>query len=138
MTAITWDRDDRADWADWGTVDGHKRYMVRAGYLYYNHGGQDWRFIGAVIGNGHQLAETHWLTMQGITTQRHILGVPNTTTVQPVTRRTLCINGVVLTGEVRSISTHTHGDGTQSIEVSFTPDNADDTVRVIESMRVDR
>lgn len=56
----------------------------------------------------------------------------------PITRRTLLVNNVVLTGEVRSISTHTHGDGTQSIEFSFRPDSADDTVRVIESMRVDR
>lgn len=135
MTAITWDRDDKADW---GTVNGERRYMVRAGHLYYNHGGHDWRFIGSVIGNGHQLAQAHWSMQQDITTQHYVLGVPNTTTVQPPTRRTLWINGVVLTGEVRSISTHTHGDGTQSIEFSFRPDSADDTVRVIESMRVDR
>ncbi|MBF9326027.1 hypothetical protein [Mycobacteroides chelonae] len=51
---------------------------------------------------------------------------------------TLVINGAVLTGEMRSISTHTHGDGTQSIDISFAPDSADDTVRAIESMRVDR
>ena len=80
MNAIEWFRDDKADW---GTVDGQRRYMV------------------------------------------------------PITRRTLLVNEVALTGEVRSISTHTHGDGTQSIDISFVPDNADDTVRAIESMRVD-
>lgn len=64
--------------------------------------------------------------------------LPPSPVAPPPTRRTLWINGVVLTGEVRSISTHTHGDGTQSIEFSFRPDSADDTVRVIESMRVDR
>lgn len=64
--------------------------------------------------------------------------LPPSPVAPPPTRRTLWINGVVLTGEVRSISTHTHGDGTQSIDISFVPDNAADTVRVIESMRVDR
>ncbi|RIT64001.1 hypothetical protein D2E95_01300 [Mycobacteroides abscessus] len=64
--------------------------------------------------------------------------LPPSPVAPPPTRRTLWINGVVLTGEVRSISTHTHGDGTQSIEFSFRPDSADDTVRVIESMRVDQ
>ncbi|EIT89480.1 hypothetical protein [Mycobacteroides abscessus] len=64
--------------------------------------------------------------------------LPPSPVAPPPTRRTLWINGVVLTGEVQSISTHTHGDGTQSIEFSFRPDSADDTVRVIESMRVDR
>lgn len=55
-----------------------------------------------------------------------------------LTPRTLYVNGVILTGEVQSISAHTYGDGSQSIEISFMPDNADDTVRVIESMRVDQ
>lgn len=136
MNAIEWFRDDKADW---GTVDGQRRYMVRAGYLYYDHGGQDWRLIGPALGDGHQLAETHWLTLKGVVpTRRYILGLPSTTAVPPITRRTLLVNEVALTGEVRSISTHTHGDGTQSIDISFVPDNADDTVRAIESMRVDR
>lgn len=165
MSAITWDRDDHADW---GAIGGHKRYMVRAGHLYYNQGGQDWRFIGSVIGSGHSLAEVHWAGLQdrirqlaaaelGLTTTHDLVGAPRalepdeaaklyaaidalppSPVAPPPTRRTLWINGVVLTGEVRSISTHTHGDGTQSIDISFVPDNAADTVRVIESMRVDQ
>lgn len=162
MSAITWDRDDKADW---GTVNGERRYMVRAAHLYYNHGGQDWRFIGSVIGNGHSLAEAHREDQMrqlaaaelGLTTTRYPVGAPSALEpdeaaklyaaidalppppiAPPITRRTLLVNNVVLTGEVRSISTHTHGDGTQSIDISFVPDEADDTVRVIESMRVDR
>lgn len=134
MSAITWDRDDKADW---GTVNGERRYMVRAAHLYYNHGGQDWRFIGSVIGNGHSLAEAHLMIQRQWAPQRHLVAVPSAPELT-TDRRTLWINGVVLTGEVRSISTHTHSDGTQSIEFSFRPDRADDTVRVIESMRVDQ
>ncbi|WP_235659716.1 hypothetical protein [Mycobacteroides abscessus] len=134
MTAITWDRDDKADW---GTVSGERRYMVRAGHLYYNHGGHDWRFIGSVIGDGHQLAETHLMIQRQWAPQRHLVAAPSAP--EPTTdRRTLTVNGVTVTGEVQSISAHAWGDGSQSIEISFMPDDADDTVRVIESMRVDR
>lgn len=52
--------------------------------------------------------------------------------------RALLVNGVTLTGEVRSVSTHTHGDGSQSIDISFVPDESADTVRLIESMGVDQ
>lgn len=69
-------------------------------------------------------------------TDRHLAVVPDLES--PAGSRTLTVNGVTVTGEVQSISAHTYGDGSQSIEISFMPDNADDTVRVIESMRVDR
>lgn len=136
MSAITWTGTTYL--TEWGLVDGQKRYMIGGGYLYANDAADDdWRLIGPIIGDGHQFAEAHLMIQRQWAPQRHLVAVPSAP--EPTTdRRTLWINGVVLTGEVRSISTHTHSDGTQSIEFSFRPDSADDTVRVIESMRVDQ
>lgn len=125
MSAIEWT--GTTNLTEWGLVDGEKRYMIGGGYLYaYDAADDDWRLIGPILGDGHQLAEAH------LTIQRQWAPEPTTD------RRTLTVNGVTVTGEVQSISAHTYGDGSQSIEISFMPDHADDTVRVIESMRVDR
>lgn len=136
MSAIEWT--GTTNLTEWGLVDGEKRYMIGGGYLYANDAADDdWRLIGPILGDGHQLAETHLMIQRQWAPQRHLVAVPSAP--EPTTdRRTLTVNGVTVTGEVQSISAHTYGDGSQSIEISFRPDSADDTVRVIESMRVDR
>ncbi len=104
-----------------------------------------WSVIGIDDhGHGKDVAEKHWQDLWrlyavaelGLTTYRHVLGMPPPKPAP--TRRTLWVNGETLTGEVRSISTHTHSDGTQSVDISFVPDEAADTVRLIESMGVEK
>ncbi len=112
-----------------GTVGGQWRYTIAGGSVWYRepHDGADWCFIGLASLGGRALAEAHWA------------GLPEKApTPKLPTRRTLWVNGETMTGEVRSISTHTHSDGTQSIDISFVPDEAADTVRLIGSMGVDQ
>lgn len=154
MSAITWD--SSAGFLK-GTVEGQWRYASAGGLVWYREDDQGgWCPIGLEHPNGQAYAEAHWAGLQdrkvadassgpirlesdeAARLYAAIDALPPSPVAPPPTRRTLWINGVVLTGEVRSISTHTHGDGTQSIEFSFRPDSADDTVRVIESMRVDQ
>lgn len=147
MSAIEWD--SSAGFPK-GTVDGQWRYGIAGGCLWFHEDQGDWCLIG-LSADAQTLAEAHWAILQdrtwrqlaaaelGLTTTCHLVGaLPPPPVAPPITRRTLLVNGIAMTGEVRSISTHTHGDGTQSIDISFVPDSADDTVRVIESMRVDR
>ncbi|MBN7355525.1 Uncharacterised protein [Mycobacteroides abscessus subsp. abscessus] len=165
MSAITWD--SSAGFLK-GTVEGQWRYGVVGGSVLFKEDVGDWCCIGLesdgqTLAEAHWAGLQNRRVADAITTIRDasallaassgpirlesdeaaklyaaIDALPPSPVAPPPTRRTLWINGVVLTGEVRSISTHTHGDGTQSIEFSFRPDSADDTVRVIESMRVDR
>jgi len=166
MSTIEWSRDDKADW---GTVDGQRRYGIAGGCLWFCEDQGDWWCLIGLSADAQTLAEAHWAGLQdrkvadAINTVRDaaarltespspirlesdeaaklyaaIDALPPPPVAPPPTRRTLLVNGVYLTGDVRSISTHTHGDGTQSIDISFVPDSADDTVCAIESMRVDR
>lgn len=165
MSAIEWD--SSAGFPK-GTVDGQWRYGIAGGCLWFHEDQGDWCFIGLSAGAGmlaeaHWAGLQDRKVTDAINTVRDaaarltespspirlesdeaaklyaaIDALPPPPVVPPIDRRTLLVNGIAMTGEVRSISTHTHSDGTQSIDISFTPDNADDTVRVIESMRVDR
>ncbi|WP_078344580.1 hypothetical protein [Mycobacteroides chelonae] len=164
MSVITWD--SSAGFPK-GTVNGQWRYAIAGGCVWFREDGDRWCLIG-LESNDPALAEAHWAGLQdrvrqlaaaelGLTTTRYLTGAPRVLepdeaaklyaaidalppapVAPPLDRRTLWVNGVIMTGEVRSISTHTHGDGTQSIDISFVPDSADDTVRAIESMRVDQ
>ncbi|SIJ98707.1 hypothetical protein [Mycobacteroides abscessus] len=165
MSAITWD--SGAGFLK-GTVEGQWRYGVVGGSVLFKEDVGDWCCIGLesdgqTLAEAHWAGLQNRRVADAITTIRDasallaassgpirlesdeaarlyaaIDALPPSPVAPPPTRRTLWINGVVLTGEVRSISTHTHGDGTQSIDISFVPDNAADTVRVIESMGVDQ
>lgn len=165
MSAITWD--SSAGFLK-GTVEGQWRYGVVGGSVLFKEDVGDWCCIGLesdgqTLAEAHWAGLQNQRVVDAITTIRDasallaassgpirlesdeaarlyaaIGALPPSPVAPPPTRRTLWINGVVLTGEVRSISTHTHGDGTQSIDISFVPDNAADTVRVIESMGVDQ
>ncbi|SIA70148.1 hypothetical protein [Mycobacteroides abscessus] len=165
MSAITWD--SSAGFPK-GTVDGQWRYGIAGGCVLFCEDQGDWRLVGLEpngqeLAEAHWAGLQNRRVADAITIIRDasallaassgpirlesdeaarlyaaIDALPPSPVAPPPTRRTLWINGVVLTGEVRSISTHTHGNGTQSIDISFVPDNAADTIRVIESMGVDQ
>ena len=129
-----------------GTCMGTWRYAIVGEVVLHCGADGIWSIIGIDDhGQGKDVAEKHWQELWrlyavaelGWNTYRYVAGMPPPKPAPP-TRRTLWVNGETLTGEVRSISTHTHSDGSQSVDISFVPDEAADTVRLIESMGVEK